>query len=132
MRPAGPLAAAVVIVWVLAGCVGRGGGDVPGDWVHEDGASIEIHADGTLTYADLPAEVAVAAEAVDGDGCQEAIAASEDRRSGEGAWSDEGDFYYLYFEDGAVQAYAGGFPAFDRLEIRCDVESGGAYRLARQ
>lgn len=132
MRHARALVVGVILALGLAGCVGSGTGDATGAWVHESGALIEIRSDGTMTYTDIPAEIASSADAVQGDGCQDAIAQSDDLRSGEGEWSDEDDFYYLYFEDGAVQAYAGGFPAFDRLEIRCDVESGGAYRFDRQ
>lgn len=129
MRRLVPIA---VLVLALSGCSGIGHGDAPGTWVSDTGASLEIRTDGSMSYSDVPVEIADFASAVEGDGCVDAIAASTDLRSGDGGWSDEGGFFYLYFEDGAVQAWADGFPAFDQLSIRCDVESGAAYRFDRQ
>jgi hypothetical protein len=137
------LSGAVASALLLTGCgpyaprdlpiVGEPG-DVVGTWTRVDGdlgVSLELRADGGMTYVDVPVDLPGASG---GSDCVEVLAESAERMSGEGRWQVwvEGQ-YDLDFGAGSVIAVPGGFFDFGRLHIFCtDPDSGSLYTFERE
>lgn len=141
-RSVAAVATAAILATALSGCgwwaprslpVVGGATDFVGDWENQGtggDARLTFRSDGSVGLRDLPAALFSTPVAGNGSDCDDVLAGSDDRVSGEGSWwwAEGTGTVTVAFGESDFFLLPSGFFSLDRLDVLCNgIDSAAAF-----